>query len=472
MTLSILHRIKAVIQRLMAVVGILLVLGILLFVRAPKSEIPGRTHLSLWFVTGADESEPQAPIWFNKSQDNLAVQPIGVPFLEIERKFLTCVVGGVPPDLFEYFGSVAQWSSRGALIPLDEFMERDGFDRTLIFPALWDEVTWDGRVYAIPVGTACDAFYWNKDHFREAGLDPDRPPQTWQELEEYAEKLTIRNPDGSIQRAGYVPGYWSAMATPIFIFWALQNGATFLSEDGRKVNLTSPACVEALEWEGRLFEKLGRDALIQIRASFGYGTQQGFLSGRLSMIAQKSSFVQELSKFAPDLDYGVSLFPIPPGGCPATTSGAVWIGIPEGSRHPEEAWQYIRFYTQTEIQMRAAQYAVENDLVAFFPANIEVASSPIQMTVPHMQVFLDSMQYAHTPTVVALAHTVFWREYGNAWDEVMRGRRSARDALRRAEQEIQRALDDQLIYNDFYREYLERHPRSIITTEHKQEGTG
>jgi len=333
---------------------------------------------------------------------------------------------------------------------LDDFIEKDGFDRSALFPALWDEMMWEGETYAIPTGAACEAFYWNKTHFREAGLDPDRPPMTWDELEQFATKLTLRDSRGELSRAGYIPGYWSPWGGPMFLFWALQKGAEFLSHDGRTVTLTSTACVEALEWDAGLFQRLGGEDLIRLRSSFGFGAQHGFMSGQVSMILQKSSFVQELSKFVPDLEYGVAPFPVPEGGRPATCSGTVWIGIPAGCKHPEQAWKFISFALQTETQMRAAAYIRERGLAAFFPANIEAARCPQQMALPGMPVFLESMQYAFSPTVVPLAHTVFWREYSRAWDDAVRGQFSARQALERAQREIQSVLDDQLEYNDYY----------------------
>lgn len=442
-----------------AAVGALLGLGLLFLVRPPAQTLPDRTILQLWYTTGADESKPQAPGWFNESQERLYVERVGLPFLQIEQKFLTSVVGNVAPDLFEYFGSVAQWSARGALHPLDDFMERDGFDRGGVFDALWSEMTWEGKTFAIPTGVACDAFYWNKDHFREAGLDPDKPPATWDELEAFAHKLTRRNEGGAMTRAGYIPGYWSPDSVrgyPIFLFWPVQLGARFLSDDGRKVQLTSDACVRAMEWETGLFERLGREELVRIRNSFGYGTQQGFISGQVSMIAQKNSFVAELQKFAPDLDYGVSLFPTPQGGRPATTLGPVWIGIPACAKHPEEAWEYIKFYSADEIQTRSAAYAVDHHQVSFFPANKIAAQSPKQRSVPHMDTFIESMKWGTPTTVIPLAHTVFYREYALAWDNATLGKKPPRQALRDAESEIQRALDHQLDYAEFYREHLEK----------------
>jgi len=435
-------------------IGVLFVLWLILFVRSDERIPTDRTVIRLWAVTGAEDVDPPAPRWFNESQDAIHLRPVGLPFMEIEQKFLTAVVGNVPPDLFEYFGSVAQWSTRGALMPLDDFMERDGFDRSAIFEALWDEMMWEGRTFAIPTGTANEAFYWNKEHFREAGLDPERPPETWEELEEYAVSLTKYRADGSIERAGYIPGYWAPGASPLFLNWAVQKGARFLSEDGTRVTLTERANVEALAWEGRLFERLGRQALIAKRGSYGYGSQHGFHSGNLSMIVQKSSFVQELGMFAPDLDYGVAPLPIPEGGKRGVVAGSVWIGIPAGAPNPEEAWEYIKFYTQSDIQARVAEWNSEQNLASFFPADIEAANSEAAQSIPHIDVFVQSMEWAHTSTVVPLAHTQFWRSYFDAWDRVMRGTQTAEEALRQAEREVQRALDANIEYSSFYAEHL------------------
>jgi multiple sugar transport system substrate-binding protein len=436
--------------------GVLLLAWLFIFVRAEEHLPTDRTVIKLWQVTGGLDVDPAAPRWFNESQDAIYLQPVGLPFMEIEQKFLTAAVGNVPPDLFEYFGSVAQWSTRGALMPLDDFMERDGFDRSKVFDALWGEMTWEGHTFAIPTGTGSEGFYWNKAHFREAGLDPDRPPQTWQELEEYALLLTKYNTDGSIERAGYIPGYWAPGASPIFLGWAVQNGARFLSEDGTKVIMTGPEHIEALEWEARLFEKLGRQALLTKRASYGQGKQQGFLGGNLSMIVQKSSFVQEISMYAPDLEYGVSQLPVPEEGKHGVVAGPVWIGIPSGARNPEAAWEYIKYYTQSDVQERVAEWAASQNLAGFFPADKHAANSPATKGIPHIEVFVEGMQWAHPTTVVPLAHTQFWRSYGEAWDKAMRGTEAPAEALRQAEREVQRALNANIEYSRFYSESLQR----------------
>jgi ABC-type glycerol-3-phosphate transport system substrate-binding protein len=447
------ERISRIAARVFLVAGIALAAGLLVFVRPPKTGRTDRTIITTWRVTGAEEEEPAVTNWFNESQDRIWAQPVGLPFLEIEQKFLTSVVGGIPPDVLEYFGSVAQWSARGALMPLDDFMERDGFDKSAIFAPLWEEMTFNGRIYAIPTGTGDEAFYWNKQHFREAGLDPEAPPETWDDLTTFAKRLT-KYEDGKITRAGYIPGYWSAGGAPLFLNWPVQLGARFLSADGTRVVLDTTASIEALKWEGDLFRDLGRDELIRKRASFGYGSQQGFLSGQLSMIVQKSSFPPEIKKFAPNLEYGCAPLPYPKNGRRGVIAGCVWAGIPSGARHPEAAWEMIKYLSRGDIQVRGAEWSARRNLTAFFPSNIAAAKSDFVMSQPNMDVFVKSMEWGYSSTVVPLAHGVFWRCYVDVWDRVMRGVDEPATALRRAQSEVQMALDNQLAYSRFYQDHL------------------
>ena len=73
-----------------------------------------------------------------------------------------------------------------------------------------------------------------------------------------------------------------------------------------------------------------------------------------------------------------------------------------------------------------------------------------------MNVFVESMQWGRSPTVIPLAHTQFWRSYQEAWDAAVRGQKEPRAALQQAEQTVQKALNEQLQYNDFYRDYLRK----------------
>ena len=242
------------------------------------------------------------------------------------------------------------------------------------------------------------------------------------------------------------------MGGPLYLNWSLQNGARFLSKDGRTVTIATDEAIEALTWEAELFAELGGESLVERRSSFGQGAQHGFHSGKLSMIVQKSSFVQEMILYSPEIEYGVAPLPTPEGGERAVVAGSVWMGIPAKASDPEAAWEFIKFVASDEVQTRQAAFVAANNVAGFFPANIAAAESPAQQSMPHMDVFTESMDFAHSSTAIPLAHTVFWGEYTAAWERAVRGKESPKEALLRAERIVQRTLDQQWEYAEYFRQ--------------------
>src|SRR5690606_18187335 len=131
---------------------------------------------------------------------------------------------------------------------------------------------------------------------------------------------------------------------------------------------------------------------------------------KLGMAVLDLSFLDQIETYAPGLDYGVAPIPTFPGRPTASSAGSWWLAIPRGARHPEAAWAFIRFATeqQTQLEEAAASEA------ALCPANRLAAEDSSFISSPAMRVFADQMAAAHSPTVVPLAHDVFWREFFGA----------------------------------------------------------
>jgi multiple sugar transport system substrate-binding protein len=124
---------------------------------------------------------------------------------QASEKLLTAINAGTPPDV-NYFDRfiVTSWAAQGFLTDISDYAKRDNFTQTMFLKEAWDEATWAGKLYATPFTTDFRMLYYNKAHFQEAGLDPNKPPKTIAELDETAEKLTRR--DGAkFSRMGFVP---------------------------------------------------------------------------------------------------------------------------------------------------------------------------------------------------------------------------------------------------------------------------
>jgi len=169
------------------------------------------------------------------------------------QKLLCGVIGNAPPDVFKreanLFGDIA---ARDILMPLDGFVNEDrnradGIHEEDYQPGLWNSGKGlDGKLYAIPEATNPLFLAYNKDVFREAGLDPERPPRSWEEWQEYTRRLTCRDDRGRITRLGTM--IHAPYKEDDLLFYIAQLGGNVLSEDGRQCLLDNAVCLEALQF--------------------------------------------------------------------------------------------------------------------------------------------------------------------------------------------------------------------------------
>ena len=175
-------------EKIKLIGGLLLVLILvaMLFIPESNQNNDGKIHLRYWYVTGTKEEIPYHAKEYNSIQDSVVIDCTPLPWNEHEKKVLTSILSGDPPDIVNLISPVAKWASRLALVPLDKLIKKTSFDTTIFFPSLWKEMNWRNHTFAIPLYSASYAFFYNKKLFREAGLDPNKPPKTWDDVVKYA----------------------------------------------------------------------------------------------------------------------------------------------------------------------------------------------------------------------------------------------------------------------------------------------
>lgn len=287
------------------------------------------------------------------------------------QKLMTSIVGNVPPDaIHQDRFSVADWASRGAFLPLDDLIARDkGSDplcpfREQYYPAVWEEGSFQGKIYGIPTSADNRVLYYNKKIFREkaadlraAGLDPDRPPRTWSEVLAYGKALTEHNRDGTLKRAGFMPNYGNSW---LYMF-AFQNDANFISEDGRTCTLFTPETEEALKFIVTGYENIGGyESAKAFETGFLSGEQDPFILGKVALKIDGDWILNNIARYGPQLDFGTAPPPVPDDrfykrGRFANVKDpfVTWAGgfswaIPRGARNIEAGWKWIKFATSTE----------------------------------------------------------------------------------------------------------------------------
>ena len=162
-------------------------------------------------------------------------------------KLLSAIAGGQAPDLVICDNAVSAYSyaANGSFEMLEPYLEQVDLDVDNFFNGCKDVIYYKDEPYLIPQDTNVMLLYYNPDIAKEAGLDPENPPKTLDELDQWAEAMTIQKEDGTYERFGLIP--WldlkdDAFTLPFFF------GADVYDSETNKLNLTSPEVVSCMEW--------------------------------------------------------------------------------------------------------------------------------------------------------------------------------------------------------------------------------
>lgn len=278
------------------------------------------------------------------------------------QKLMTAIVGGVPPDVINQDRfTIGDWASRGTFMPLDEFLASETGPEPVkaenYYPAAWNEALYQGKVYAIPTGIDDRMLMYNRKLFREAGLDPDRPPKTWDELRDYAKKLTKVNADKTYASIGFIPNFGNSW----FYIYSWMNGGSFMSPDGKTCTLAAPENIAAMTFMKQLYDDLGGyDKVNVYQSGFQSGELDPFFTGKVAMVINGDWMLGNVARYAPDLDFAIAPPPSPKERIAhtgrfandkddhITWTGGFSLAIPKGTQHPKEAWKFIQFLSSIE----------------------------------------------------------------------------------------------------------------------------
>jgi len=325
-----------------------------------RAEPAGTTTLDLWAApTGGDEKAFRTLCdRFEKEHPRIRLHVVGA--LK-DEKLVRAIVAGAPPDLAYLYNPVMVGPLAGnhAVLPLDSYYRASGFRDEDFLPGAIDQMRADGVLSAMPVTRDSRGFYWNKAVFRAAGLDPTRPPETMEELFDTAVRLTKRRPDGRISRLGLLPPKDNAL-----FFCAM--GGRLYDPAARRVTIDCPENVAALEWRTRLVDALGgRDAVAGFTSGFGptESPQNPLAKGDVAMEIDGEWLAVHLERYAPKFEYGIGEIPHPAARPDlknmAWQDGDIMV-IPSGARHPDAAWEFMRWLQEPRQQEQYA--ALMNNL--------------------------------------------------------------------------------------------------------------
>ena len=347
---------------------------LLLFAFAPHFCAADPIRLVIWGMESSAESkdmDAKIAIFEQRHPDiKISALSMGAGAMN-PQKLMTAIVGGVPPDLVQQDRfTIGDWASRDAFRPLDDMLKEDAASTDSLaihqkdyVPAAWTETVYKGHVYAIPNDTDDRVLFYNRTLFKEAGLDPNKPPQTWEELIADAKKLTKRSPNGGFERMGFVPLYGQGW----LYLWSWQEDGEVMSADGRRCTLGNPQTVKALSALVSWYDALGGvDAINAFSGGFGSDAQDPFITGKLAMRVEGDGFMNSVARYNPDLDFAAAPVPVPAerlhhsGRFAHDSTWVTWSGghsfaVPRGAKHPREAWKFMQWFNSPEASLIGAR---------------------------------------------------------------------------------------------------------------------
>ena len=294
------------------------------------------------------------------------------------------------------------------------------------YPALMANSKIDGKIWGIPFQRSTIVAYYNKDMFREAGLDPEKAPGTWDELVSMGKKLTKDGTHGlMIPSTGYP--YWMFQAL------AIQNGKELMSNDGVTTYFEDPKVVEALEFWKSLSAKHG----IMPEGTVEWGTlRQAFLEGKTAMMWHSTGNLTAVKKNA-KFDFGVAMLPRKERLGSPTGGGNFYLFKQSSDEEKAAALKLIRFMTSPE---QAAKWSIATGYMGVSPAAYKTeALKKYTADFPPALVARDQLE--HAVAEFSTYQTARVREgLNNAIQAALTGNKSPAEALGEAQAAAERLL--------------------------------
>ena len=367
---------------------------------------------------------------FEKEHPDVKVEAVYAGNYDDTRvRALSAIKSGQPAQLSVLFSIDAyDLMEQDLIVPFDDVAKTDADKEWLksFYPALMANGQIEGKTWGIPFQRSTIVMYYNKDMFRAAGLDPDKPPKTWDELVTDAKALAKDGRYGiMVPSTGYP--YWMLQC------FAIQNGKELMNKDGTEVYFDDPAVVDGLGfWRSLTTEhKVSPDGLVE------WGTlRQAFVQGQTAMMWHTTGNLTAVKNEA-KFDFGVAELPAHKQPGSPTGGGNFYLFKNASDDERAAALELIKYMTAPE---RAAEWSVATGYVGTSPAAYETpALKTYGESFPQALVARDQLK-------VAVAEFSTWQTaqvreaLNNAVQAALTGTKTPEEALKDAQATADRLL--------------------------------
>lgn len=362
-----------------------------------KNQDQNKITITFWhsFVASTFPALEELITKFESQHPNIHIKAQYIPTGDaLVQKLIAAIQSQTAPDIsWIHSDFIQKLVEANAIYPMKEFINgTDGLTEEIIndiFPPLLQTANWRDKLYAMPMEATSLALLYNRDLFRQEGLDPNHPPQNWDELYEHAMKLTIdKDGDGKIDQYGfYIPVFPASGALSIWMVlqWSpflWKAGGEFINPDQTKVRFNSEAGVQALTFWKKLYNAMDFK-------TFSLAHDLAFFSQHLAMVMDGPWNLPCYRKIK-NFEWAVAPLPLGPVKR-ATYLAGEHLAIFKQSRHPQEAWKFVKWILNPEVQ---SIFSIKSGYLPVRKSVLKLKSyQDYLITDPALKAFVDQMQY-------------------------------------------------------------------------------
>jgi len=385
-------------------------------------------ELSFWYGWTGPEAAALEKLIAKWNEANPDIKVKGLSQSDYQKQ-LTAITGGNPPDIASNFGKdVVPWGERGAMMPLDDYIKKDGIDLNDYIKAALSTSQANGKTYAIPIAMHVTMLFYNKDLLKEAGLGG--PPETIGQLKEYITKLSAKEDGGRLQRLGLWPGVDTYTFSRAY-------GGSFYDAATKQVTPDHAGVKSAVELAKGIWDQFGSKELDRFSSGLGQymSAQNPFFTGKYAMTIDGEWLPTFIKQYAPNLNYGIAPIPYDENNPSLKNPGNVTTSvfyIPKGVKNPDASWKFLKWLTEP------AQMAQFTAAIGNLPTRTSALSDPVYADVPGFKEFLG---YSTSPNLQSFPATPFSNEYMTEfsvqYNAILRGEVSLDEGLSKVKKKIQ-----------------------------------
>ncbi len=349
-------------------------------------------------------------------------------------KALTAMKGGDAPHIAVLLSTdIFTLIDEDAIVAYDDILSAEEMSfATNYFPGFMRNSQTGGKTWGVPFQRSTIVMYWNKDLFKQAGLDAEKAPATWAELVEAGKKLTLKDSSGktsqwgvAIPSTGYA--YWMFQAL------AIQNGVELMNDSGTEVYFDSPKAIEALQF----LVDLGQKHQVSPKGTVDWSTTpKDFFEQKTAIMWTTTGNLTNVKNNA-KFPFGVAMLPANERLGSPTGGGNFYI-FKKGT--PEERLAAAKFAKWMTEKERAAQWGIDTGYVAVRPDAWETERMQKHVQgFPYAAVARDQLEYA-VPELSTHNNQRVTKALDDAIQAAVTGSKTPEQALQGAQKEADRIL--------------------------------